>query len=213
MGVSRIETQRPRPFYFEGGTGLASEYLWDSWQKELSHPCTNQRSAPNKGSNMTKKSTAKLVLTIAALLAIGSCASGPAPENADVQSYIVQGRTMDEVVEAVRSVGGVITHELGIIRSVGAELTLAQVEQLRAMDGIKISDNPKVKLATSGIVGAETLDFNGHNVGWVLTNTNGCTAMSGTTPISGTTVICGTTLFSSRLPSTSGCRRNRGRFS
>ena len=38
------------------------------------------------------------------------------------QTYIVQGKSTEAVEAAVRSVGGSITHELNIIRAVGALL-------------------------------------------------------------------------------------------
>jgi hypothetical protein len=46
-------------------------------------------------------------------------------------SYIVQGKSADSVAAIVQSVGGDITHELGVIRAVGATLTPAQAEALR----------------------------------------------------------------------------------
>ncbi len=59
-----------------------------------------------------------------------ACSTAPtgadlAPETATV-AVIVQGRDLSAVAEAVRQVGGEITHELGIIRAAGAELTAAQ---------------------------------------------------------------------------------------
>ena len=113
------------------------------------------------------------LLTIA-LMGLVACASGPAVENEEAQSYIVQARDLETAIQAVRSVGGVITHELGIIRAVGAELTPSQAEQLRAMEGMKINENPKVELAAMDpIAGAADLEFNGKKVMWDLTNLGG----------------------------------------
>ncbi len=53
------------------------------------------------------------------------------------QSMIVRGTSVAEVVEAVRTVGGEITHELGIINSVAAELTHDQLAAL--------NDHPAVR--------------------------------------------------------------------
>ena len=53
-----------------------------------------------------------------------------------VTVYIVQGQDMDSVTAAVRAVGGTITHELGVINAVGAELTAAQRESLSQNAGI-----------------------------------------------------------------------------
>ncbi len=136
--------------------------------------------------NCTAKSLMSRHLTMtmllsATLLFLVACASTP-PVQEQQASYIVQGKDLITVTNAVRSVGGEITHELGIIRSVGAELTPSQVERLRAMDGLTIHDNGQLEVSA--------------------------TDRPGTAPTSGTPPTCGTTGSSSRPPSTSGCRRS-----
>jgi len=41
-------------------------------------------------------------------------------DSASPASYIVQGESVDTAAAAVESVGGTVTHELGIINAVGA---------------------------------------------------------------------------------------------
>ena len=48
-------------------------------------------------------------------------------------SYIVQGDSLESVAAIVQSVGGDITHELGVIRAVGATLTAAEASSIQAM--------------------------------------------------------------------------------
>ena len=67
------------------------------------------------------------------VLAVVSLAFGmsQAPRPATVQSYIVQGGSLDVVMSAVRTVDGEVTHELGIINAVGAEMTQDQMDDLQ----------------------------------------------------------------------------------
>ncbi len=63
-------------------------------------------------------------------------------------SYILQGNSTDAVVAAVQSVGGTVTHELGIINSVAATLTLEQRNDLLINRAIlQISADAPVKTA------------------------------------------------------------------
>ena len=85
--------------------------------------------------------------------------------NQSINSFIVQGNDLHSVRTAIQQVGGTITHELGIIKSVGADLSFTQVEQLRDIQGIrKIYENSKVK--TSVITNTVTvqIDSNGDDV-------------------------------------------------
>lgn len=59
-------------------------------------------------------------------LAIGSAAA------AGAQGYIVQGADLSSAKAAVLQAGGQVTHELGVIRAVGAQLTPQQLDALRA---------------------------------------------------------------------------------
>jgi hypothetical protein len=56
-----------------------------------------------------------------------------APERTE---FIIQGQDMESVTQAVLRVGGEITHELGIINAVGAELTAEQKSALEASSGV-----------------------------------------------------------------------------
>ena len=61
-------------------------------------------------------------------------------------SYILKGESTEQVAEAVLAAGGEVTHELGIIRSVAANLTESQVDELRIARGIlRIYGNDAVK--------------------------------------------------------------------
>ena len=52
-----------------------------------------------------------------------------------------------ERVGLVESVGGVVTHELGIIRAVGATVTPSQLELLRKVKDVRIRENRTVSLS------------------------------------------------------------------
>ena len=88
--------------------------------------------------------------------------------DAPIASYIVQAASLDQAVHAVRSVGGKITHELGIINAVSTDLTLSELRILQAIDGLKIHADRKAevsgaKLETdySTVVGATALHQEG----------------------------------------------------
>ncbi len=74
-------------------------------------------------------------------------AAAPSEEPAP---YIVQGTDLATVVEAVRKVGGELTHELAVIRAVGARLTESQRQALEATSGItRIWEDRPVSLQTT----------------------------------------------------------------
>ena len=73
-----------------------------------------------------------LLATAFAVAALLWPASPEAPS-----SVIVQGHDLAAVSAAVRSVGGAITHELGIIDAVAGELTEAQIERVEQMAGVR----------------------------------------------------------------------------
>ena len=75
------------------------------------------------------------------------------------QSYIVQADNVAAARAAVQAVGGHITHELGIIDAVGAELTLQQHQWLTANDAIThIHDN--TPLTTTTVTATYADNFN-----------------------------------------------------
>ena len=64
------------------------------------------------------------------------------------RSVLIQADTVSAAAGAVSSVGGKITHELGIIDAVAAELTTQQVEALQRMEGVsRIYGNRQVEVA------------------------------------------------------------------
>ncbi len=81
---------------------------------------------------------ARLAILLAALLALVLATGTLLAEESDggeaadeaVSAYIVKGTSAERMAELVVEVGGKVTHELGIIRAVGAELTEAQRDAL-----------------------------------------------------------------------------------
>ena len=82
-------------------------------------------------------------LVCAALLLLPiACAHGAGPGVKEkTVSVIVQAPDMQHAVRAVALAGGTVTHELGIIRSVGATVTPAQLELLAKVRNFRIRDN------------------------------------------------------------------------
>jgi serine protease AprX len=73
---------------------------------------------------------------------------GPTLGQPETQSVIVQGTNLTAVAAAVRTAGGEITHELGLIGAVAAKLTEAQRQALRSSPGIgRIYENGTVTSA------------------------------------------------------------------
>ena len=71
-----------------------------------------------------------------------------------VNSYIVQGTSLANVKALVIEQGGDITHELGVIRAVAADLTAGQVAELVDAEGIRrVYDNGAVETAAKPIKG------------------------------------------------------------
>ena len=80
-------------------------------------------------------------------LTAGSVATVPIPGDSDTVSYIVQAADLETAADAVRAVGGEITHELGVIKAVGADLTLGQLRRLEAQEGIVLYENQGVQVS------------------------------------------------------------------
>ena len=64
---------------------------------------------------------------------------------------IVQGHDAAIVAELVRSVGGTVTHELGIIRAVGARLTTEQRVSLARQSGLRLFVDASVATTGAGV--------------------------------------------------------------
>ena len=114
-----------------------------------------------------------ILLTVALTIVVG-CASSPAVEELQA-SYIVQGTNPTMAADAVRSVGGEITHELGVIRAVGARLTPSQTEQLKEL-GLKVHENRSLRTSSVAPITSEpTLRFDKNKLMWNLTNNGSAT--------------------------------------
>jgi serine protease AprX len=89
-----------------------------------------------------------VALTFAALAAAAawSPATRPAPDRTQV---IVQARDMAAAAEAVRQVGGRVTHELGIIDAVGAALTPTQTDAIRRAASARVYVDRTLRTAGS----------------------------------------------------------------
>jgi hypothetical protein len=68
----------------------------------------------------------------------------PAPP--ETVSVIVQAESLEAAIAVVRAAGGTVSRELGIIRSVSAEVTPAQRAQLEKTDGVKVHTNRKLSV-------------------------------------------------------------------
>ncbi len=77
--------------------------------------------------------------------------------NLETTSMIVQGSDLVTVSAIVRGVGGEITHELGVINAVGANLTSVQMNQLAVNPRISLAKNRSVR-SDSGVVVAAVRD-------------------------------------------------------
>ena len=78
----------------------------------------------------------RIVLTILAILSLAfgmSPTSAPSPGS----SYIVQGGSLEAAKSAVIAVDGEITHELGVIRAVAADLTPKQLDAIELDRGVR----------------------------------------------------------------------------
>ncbi len=92
-----------------------------------------------------------MLATLALLLIPAAPSAEPAPAKpAPAVSLIVQGRSLDTAAEAVRAVGGEITHRLGIIRAVAARIDPARRDRLAAAPGVaRIYDDRTLHASSS----------------------------------------------------------------
>ena len=101
----------------------------------------------------TLAATTSLALTLAISQAAvasprdASPAHRSATSQAQTASYIVQAQSLAMARTSVQQVGGTITHELGIIEAVGAQLTVAQADALRADRTLILSADASTKVA------------------------------------------------------------------
>ena len=113
---------------------------------------------------MTRNLIISFVILTVTIVAMVGLLLHTAPDE-PVTSVIVQARDLETAVEAVRSVGGEITHELGVIRSVGANLTGEQLEALGGIAGLTFHDNRTVTTASvCTVTGHASLDISKNKV-------------------------------------------------
>ncbi len=98
----------------------------------------------------------------------------PAVSPAQVQSasaYIVQASSVEAARKAVEAVGGVVTHDLTIIRAVGATLYPDQVEGLRSQPDVRqVFEDATVTTSSSCAVVAGPMEFDDKKFEWTVTN-------------------------------------------
>ena len=103
-----------------------------------------------KSFNWKRAALTMLVIGLAGCGTAGQVATATT-EDAHVEeqpsAFIVQGSDVETVAALVESVGGVVTHELGIIRAVGATVTPSQLELLRKVKDVRIRENRTVSLS------------------------------------------------------------------
>ena len=69
--------------------------------------------------------------------------------DAPTDSYIVQAESLEQALDAVTVIGAEVTHKLGIINAVGANLTTSQVKTLRQMAGVKVLVNSRAAVTSA----------------------------------------------------------------
>ena len=85
------------------------------------------------------------VLALVAATLPGATAGHAAPPAEATTSVIVQASDTATATRLVDSVGGTVTHELGIIRAAGARLTATQRDRLAGMQGVlRLYENGRV---------------------------------------------------------------------
>lgn len=68
------------------------------------------------------------------------------PKATPSENFIVQASSMDVALKAVEGVGGKVTHRLGIIDAVAADLTSKQLETLKEIGGVRLHANRRVQI-------------------------------------------------------------------
>lgn len=99
------------------------------------------------------------LITILVLVGLLLAPLGPMapPASAQLLDVIVQAEDMATAASLVREVGGTITHELGIIDAVGAQLTAAQLAALEAAPGrVHLYPNSPVQVSKKKVTPTPT---------------------------------------------------------
>lgn len=113
-----------------------------------------------------------LVACGAAAAALMAPADPASHETAVKERFIVQAADLAGARAAVELVGGETTHELGVIRAVGAALTTAQRERLQGFKGLRVYADRELRTdgASCNVLGGEVLDHSGDKIKWELAN-------------------------------------------
>ncbi|MCP5094568.1 MAG: hypothetical protein GY943_03325, partial [Chloroflexi bacterium] len=97
------------------------------------------------------------ILLFALLVTTQLTTTQPAAFNSGpVASYIIQAEEIETAVVKVEQVGGHITHELGIINAVAADLTAAQYAKLVDQAGLSLHVNAQVQNASYNYLPAQS---------------------------------------------------------
>jgi hypothetical protein len=83
--------------------------------------------------------------SLAGLGLLSSLLLAPVPGLSETESVIVQGPDLATAKAAVLDVGGEVTHELGIINAVGAQLTAEQRKAIEAGGDFRVRSDSKVQ--------------------------------------------------------------------
>ena len=92
---------------------------------------------------VTARLDATLKLSLALVGVLGLVMLPPLSNTAPAKA-IVQPADGAPAADSVRSVGGSVTSELGIIDAVSAEVTPGKVAKLRGLEGVKVYENTQV---------------------------------------------------------------------
>jgi|GEM_PF-2454057 hypothetical protein len=101
------------------------------------------------GTNLTQSRSSRSFRTAASvLLALSVCLAGHRSSAPRTTSAIVQSTSLAQASALVRGVGGTVTHELGIIDAVAANLTPSQLSTIKGQPGIRLyGDSPVLLVA------------------------------------------------------------------
>ncbi len=112
----------------------------------------------------TKLHTRHLTALTLALGLLSAALFSSLPGYGRTESYLIQGADLASVKAAVQAAGGEITHELGIIRAVGARLTKTQLADLQTSAAVRqVYANNRVETAKKKVktlsTAVETVDL------------------------------------------------------
>ena len=114
--------------------------------------------------------TLTLSMVVGALLGAALLLSGGTSVK---EGYVIQGHDMTTVKAAVPDVGGEVTHELGIINAVGAQLDARQLALLKEQDSVRgVYGNGPIEVAGKPDKGSGGSDSGGGGNGVLVLETH-----------------------------------------